>query len=225
MTDEPRGSTAEAAAAYDENQLLTEAETALTVAALFELAGNRPVLELAAGTGRVATPLARRGVRVVATDVSPHMLGVLAAKDSDGLVEHHVEDMVTPGRSHFGLVALLLNSLFAVTTADAQQAVFAAADSWLQPGGLFVLECAVPNLMGRQSIDRLERPGGGHVFREILLWQPATQRVSIRFSHVRHGELSESLDELRWVWPAECDLRAAAAGLELHERWDNWDRR
>jgi SAM-dependent methyltransferase len=225
MTNQPRGLSAQAAAEYDEHQLLSDADTAVAVAALVELAAGRPVLELAAGTGRVAIPLAQRGVRVVATDVSPHALAVLAAKDSDGLVERHVQDMATPGRAHFGLVALLLNSLFAAPSAEAQQRVFTAAHSWLQPDGLFVLECAVPNLIGRQPIERFEHPDGGHLFREILQWQPATQRVTVRFSYVRSGKLSENLDDLRWVWPAECDLRAAAAGLELRERWDNWEQR
>ena len=221
---DPRAYGALAANTYDDTDAVGERETALAVETLFALAGGRPVRELAAGTGRGAIPLARRGLEVSASDISPDMLAVLRTKSgAELLVEVVEEDMAASGSPSYGLVAILLNSLFGLLTAEHQQAAFAAAASWLQPGGLLVVEHAVPNLLGRAGIER-GRLRDGCYFKETT-YVPATQRATLHFTLVRGEVASARTIELRFVWPAECDLMAGAAGLRLVERWEDWERR
>ena len=64
----------DAAEVYDDDS--QRGDTLATVAFLEQLAGGGPALELAIGTGRVALPLAARGIRVNGIDISPAMVAV-----------------------------------------------------------------------------------------------------------------------------------------------------
>ena len=196
------------------------------VGLLAELAGGGPVLEFAAGTGRVALPLSARGLSVAGIELSPHMAERLRAKPGAGAVPVTVGDMTsTRVRGAFTLVYLVANTIMNVTTQDEQLAVFANAAAHLDPGGRFVVEVIVPNL---RRVPRGER---GHIFTlepdhmgietfDDLVGQIASSHhwMEVRGQLVRHSA------PYRYVWPSELDLMGRLAGFRLENRWADWDK-
>jgi SAM-dependent methyltransferase len=174
-------------------------------------------LELAIGTGRIAVPLAEHGVRVAGIDLSPDMVAELRRKTDEIPVE--LGDMTTTRvEGTFSLVYVVFNSINNVTTQDGQVDVFANAASHLDPGGRFVVEVGVPNTRPLEVFDL----GETHVGVDELDF--ATQRlVSHHFSLVE-GEWRRMSVPFRSVSPAELDLMARLARMELLERWADWDR-
>jgi SAM-dependent methyltransferase len=174
-------------------------------------------LELAIGTGRVAVPLAARGVPVAGIDFSPDMVSELRKKTDEIPVE--VGDMSrTTVDGAFSLVYVVFNSINNVTSQDGQVDVFANAAAHLEPGGCFVVEVGVPNTRQLEVFDVSDT----HVGVDELDF--ATQRlVSHHFSLV-DGEWRRLSVPFRSVSPAELDLMARIAGLTLRERWADWDR-
>jgi SAM-dependent methyltransferase len=174
-------------------------------------------LELAIGTGRVAVPLAERGVRVAGIELSPDMAAQLRRKTE--AIPVAIGDMVTTRvEGTFSLVYLVFNSINNVTTQDGQVDVFATADAHLEPGGCFVVEVGTPNTQRLEVFDLSDT----HVGIDELDFD--TQRlVSHHFSLV-DGDWRRLSVPFRSVSPAELDLMARLAGLELRERWADWDR-
>jgi SAM-dependent methyltransferase len=174
-------------------------------------------LELAIGTGRIAVPLAERGIRVAGIDLSPDMVAQLRKKTDEIPVE--IGDMTTTRvDGTFSLAYIVLNSINNVTTQDGQIAVFANAAAHLEPGGHFVVEVGVQNRQRLEVFDLSDT----HVGVDELDFD--TQRlVSHHFSLV-DGEWRRLSVPFRSVSPAELDLMARLAGMELRERWANWDR-
>jgi SAM-dependent methyltransferase len=174
-------------------------------------------LELAIGTGRIAVPLAERGVRLAGIDFSPDMVAELRKKTDEIPVE--VGDMsATRVDGTFSLVYVVFNSIDNVTSQDGQVGVFANATAHLDPGGCFVVEVGVPNTRPLEVFDVSDT----HVGVDELDF--ATQRlVSHHFSLV-DGEWRRLSVPFRSVSPAELDLMARLAGMELRERWADWDR-
>ena len=174
-------------------------------------------LELAIGTGRIAVPLAERGVRVAGIDLSPDMVAQLRQKTDEIPVE--IGDMSTTRiDGTFSLVYVVFNSINNVATQDGQVAVFANAAAHLAPGGCFVVEVGVPNTRALEVFDLSDK----HVGVDELDF--ATQRlVSHHFSLV-DGEWRRLSVPFRSVSPAELDLMAQLAGMKLRERWADWDR-
>jgi len=174
-------------------------------------------LELAIGTGRIAVPLAARGVRVAGIDLSPDMVAELRKKTDE--IPVAVGDMsMTKVEGTFSLVYTVLNSINNVTTQDGQVDVFANAAAHLEPGGCFVVEVGVQNRQRLEVFDLSDT----HVGVDELDFD--TQRlVSHHFSLV-DGEWRRISVPFRSVSPAELDLMARLAGLELRERWADWDR-
>jgi len=174
-------------------------------------------LELAIGTGRIAVPLAERGVRVAGIDFSPDMVAELRKKTDEIPVE--VGDMSTTRvDGTFSVVYTVFNSINNVTSQDGQVDVFANAAAHLEPGGCFVVEVGVPNMQRLEVFDLSDT----HVGVDELDFD--TQRlVSHHFSLV-DGEWRRRSVPFRSVSPAELDLMARLAGLELRERWADWDR-
>lgn len=118
-----------------------------TVDLLAELAGTGAALEMAVGTGRVALPLAARGVPVSGIELSPDMVAQLRAKPGGGAIPVTIGDMATTRvEGAFRLVYLLFNTIGNVETQDRQVACFANAAAHLEPGGCFVVEVGVPDL-------------------------------------------------------------------------------
>ena len=207
------------AARYDESTgpYFDPAVIERTVAFLAELAGDGPALELGIGTGRIALPLTRRGVRVHGIDLSPDMVAQLRQKTDEIPVE--IGDMTTTRvDGTFSLAYIVLNSINNVTTQDGQVAVFANAAAHLEAGGCFVVEVGVQNRQRLEVFDLSDT----HVGVDELDFD--TQRlVSHHFSLV-DGEWRRLSVPFRSVSPAELDLMARLAGMELRERWADWDR-
>ena len=174
-------------------------------------------LELAIGTGRIAVPLAELGVRVAGIDFSPDMVAELRRKTDEIPVE--IGDMTTTRvDGSFSLVYVVFNSINNVTTQDGQADVFANAATHLEKGGSFVVEVGTLNQQPLEVFDLTDTHVGVDEF------DADTQRlVSHHFSLV-DGEWRRVSMPFRAVSPAELDLMAKLAGLELRERWADWDR-
>jgi SAM-dependent methyltransferase len=193
---------------------------------LAALARGGPVLEFAVGTGRVALPLAERGISVHGIELSPHMAERLRAKPGADAVSVTIGDMTTtrlPGT--FTLVYLVANTIMNVTTQQEQLAVFANAAAHLEPGGCFVVEVIVPQLQHLPPGDtaRVFRLDPDHVGIETfddMVGQIAWSHhwMQVRGSLVRHSA------PYRYVWPSELTLMGTIAGFRLRDRWANWQR-
>src|SRR5436190_3737184 len=136
---------ADVAARYDETTAHLPVEAVVDV--LVELAGDGPVLELGVGTGRIAVPLSRRGVRVHGIDVSPAMVAQLKAKPGADDIGVTIGDFATTrvGQT-FRLAYLVYNTIENLTTQDEQVECFRNVAAHLEPGGCFVIEVEVPAL-------------------------------------------------------------------------------
>jgi len=174
-------------------------------------------LELAIGTGRIAVPLAGRGVRLVGVDLSPDMVAQLRRKSAEIPVAIGNYARTRVGGT-FSLVYLVFNSINNQTTQEGQVATFANASAHLEPGGCFVVEVGVPNTRPLEVFDL----GDTHVGIDELDF--ATQRLVSHHFTLVDGEWRRFSVPFRSVSPAELDLMALMAGLELRERWGDWDR-
>jgi SAM-dependent methyltransferase len=202
------------AARYDADTAQLEVEPVVDF--LEPLAGGG-ALELAVGTGRIAVPLAERGVRVAGIDLSPDMVAQLRRKSRDIPVERG-DYATTTVAGTFSLAYIVFNSINNQTTQEGQVATFANAAAHLEPGGCFVVEVGVPNTQPLEVFDLSDT----HVGVDEL--DLATQRlVSHHFSLV-DGQWRRISIPFRSVSPAELDLMARLAGLTLRERWADWDR-
>jgi SAM-dependent methyltransferase len=174
-------------------------------------------LELAIGTGRIAVPLAARGVRVAGIDLSPDMVRQLRAKTSE--IPVAIGDMTTTRvDGTFSLAYIVFNSINNLTTQDAQVACFENAAAHLEPGGCFVVEVGTPNTQRFEVFD----VGDEHV--GVDEYDAETQHlVSHHFSLVDGQWLRISMP-FRAVSPGELDLMARLAGMRLRERWGDWNR-
>jgi SAM-dependent methyltransferase len=196
---------------------------------LAELAGDGAALELAIGTGRVALPLAARGVPVSGIELSSAMADRLRAKDPDGTIPVTLGDMTTtqvPGP--FRLVYLVYNTIGNVMTQDRQVACFANASAHLEPGGTFVVEVGVPRLRwlppGEDAQVFSHAPGyvGYDRYTDLV----AQQAVSHHFvaPDATGAGAREVRTPFRFVWPSELDLMARLTGFAPKARWADWDR-
>ncbi len=194
-----------------------------SVGLLARLAGDGPALELAVGTGRIAIPLARRGVPVHGIDMSRAMVDRLRAKAGRDLVAVTIGDMATtrvPGE--FSLVYLVFNTIMNIVSQEGQVACFRNAAAHLRPGGVFLVEVMVPDL-------RRLPPGQTLVpFRSdanrfgIDEYDVAVQGLVSHHIDLGEGRPRYSSVPFRYVWPAELDLMAQLAGMHLRHRWAGW---
>ena len=197
---------------------------------LFEIAAGGSALEFAIGTGRVAIPLAARGVPASGIELSAPMLARMRDKagGTESAIPVVVGDMATsraPGAGTFSLVYLVFNTVANLTTQDAQVQCFRNAAAHLVPGGHFVVEVGVPALVRLASGERyvvFER-SDSHV--GIDEYEIATQRQwSHHIAFRSDGQVRRTSTPFRYVWPAELDLMARIAGMRLVHRWGDWDR-
>ena len=102
-------------------------------------------LELGIGTGRIALPLARRGVPVHGIDLSRAMVARLRAKPGGDRIGVTIGDFATAqAGGTFSLAYLVFNTIMNLTTQDAQVACFRNVAAQLEPGGCFVIEVDGP---------------------------------------------------------------------------------
>jgi SAM-dependent methyltransferase len=191
---------------------------------LEELAGDRAALELGIGTGRIALPLAARGVRVHGIDLSEAMVAKLREKPGAEEVGVTIGDFATRVDRTFSIAYLVFNTIMNLTTQDAQVACFQNVAAHLEPGGCFVIEVGVPSL-------RVLPPGQRfHVFdfSESHLgfdeFDVANQGLVSHHHSPADGNWERLSMPFRYVWPAELDLMARLAGMTLRERWSDWKR-
>lgn len=198
---------------------------------LEELAGGGPVLELAVGTGRVAAPLAARGLAVSGIELSRAMAARIAGKPGGAGVAVTIGDMTTtrvPGQ--FSLAFLVYDTISNVTTQDGQVDVFRNAAAHLRPGGLFLVEAGVPGLRrlppGQDTVPFAVAPGAaGGGYAGFDQYDVVTQRfTSTHVTVSADGEGRFRRIPFRYAWPAEMDLMARIAGLRPEHRWAGWDR-
>ena len=197
-----------------------------TVDRLADLAGAGRALELAVGTGRVAVPLAERGVPVTGIELSGPMVARLREKADEAAIPVLLGDMATvraPGT--FTLVYLVFNTISNLPTQAQQVACFRNAAAHLAPGGRFVVELWVP---GIRRLPPCQEGVPFHVGAHHLgldTYDLTTQQGTSHHFH-RHGDgtASYGASNFRYIWPAECDLMARLAGLTLESRFADWDR-
>jgi SAM-dependent methyltransferase len=220
----------EVAAHYDasaENDPMFSTEAINPVVDLLvELASDGRALELGIGTGRIALPLAERGVPVHGIDLSEAMVARLRAKPGADRIDVTIGDFATTRVDGTFMVAYLVyNTIQNLTTQDAQVACFQNVAAHLEPGGCFVIEVGLPDL---------QRLPFGETIRPFRLteshlgfdtYDVANQGlISHHYTRDVDGSFEYSSGPFRYVWPSELDLMARIAGLTPRERWSGWKR-
>jgi SAM-dependent methyltransferase len=193
---------------------------------LAELARDGAALELGIGTGRIALPLAARGVSVQGIDLSEAMVARLRAKPGGDAIPVALGDFATTTvEGAFTVVYLVFNTINNLTTQDQQVACFQNAAAHLSPGGSFVIEVGVPRL---QRLPPGETIVPFHVSERRLgfdEYDVVNQGlVSHHYFAQEDGRFEERSLPFRYVWPAELDLMARLAGMRLRDRWAGWRR-
>jgi SAM-dependent methyltransferase len=215
------------AARYDESEgeMFDPAVVEPTVDFLAGLAGTGRALELAIGTGRIALPLARRGVPVHGIELSKAMVARLRAKPGGDAIDVAIGDFTTTRvDGTFSLAYLVFNTIGNVTTQEGQVGCFRNVARHLAPGGCFVIELGIPQLQRLPPGDRFRVFDGSETHFGIDEYDVATQGlVSHHFSLIDGRWQLESVP-FRYAWPHELDLMAELAGLRLRERWSDWKR-
>ncbi|WP_404382757.1 class I SAM-dependent methyltransferase [Knoellia locipacati] len=222
----------QAAASYDSpgEGMWSEEVLGPTLDRLAGLAGGGRALELAVGTGRVAIPLARRGVPVAGIELSRPMLSQLARTEGAEAVTADHGDMVTTRvDGEFSLVYLVFNTIANLLTQEAQVACFRNAAAHLSPGGRFVIELWVPDLRsvspsapaqvfsvedGYLGLDAIDTASQRLMSHHVRFDPGATgpDRRSARIGFTPH----------RYIWPSELDLMGQLAGFALESRHADW---
>lgn len=191
------------------------------------LAGEGPVLELGVGTGRLAIPLALRGLSVVGVDASEAMLEVLRGKPDGTLVRSVLADFSQeiPGQSN-DLVFASNSTFFGLLDQGAQVACFARVIESLAPTGRFVIEALSPLPHDGRERSRVEvlRQTLDETVLETRVHDPVGQTFTTQRVHIGANGASIKPAVIRYCWPSELDLMARLAGAELRERWAGWDR-
>lgn len=202
-------------------------DTEACVARLAELAGDGPVLELGIGTGRIAVPLAERGLAVTGVDSSPAMLDALAAKPGAATVTAVLGDMADPPVHDrgFTLAFVAYNTLFNLVEPGAQLACLRNTAARLAPGGVMVVEAFVPDPEHPANDAVTSREiTADKVVLSISRSEPATQEVQGQYVDITEAGIALRPWHIRWSTPEQIDRMAAEAGLGLSDRWASWDR-
>jgi SAM-dependent methyltransferase len=192
---------------------------------LVERARGGAALELGIGTGRIALPLARRGLRVHGIELSEAMVAHLRAKPGAESVGVTIGDFATATvEGTFSVAYLVANTIMNLTTQDEQVACFRNVAAHLEPGGRFVIEVLVPGL---------RRLPPGEVFQPFDVspshlgfdeYDVAQQGLISHHYWIEDGRVEVFSPPFRYVWPSELDLMARLAGMKLRERWGGWGR-
>jgi hypothetical protein len=217
----------ETAARYDDSsdEMFQPAAIEPVVDFLAALAGDGAALELGIGTGRIALPLAARGVEVHGIDLSSAMVARLRAKPGGDEIPVAIGDFATArANGTFSLAYLVFNTINNLTTQDAQVACFDTVSAQLESGGHFVIEVEVP---------QLQRLPPGETVRAFSLtpthlgfdeFDVAAQGLVSHHYELVEGVWRSDSVPFRYVWPSELDLMARLAGMTLVERWGGWRR-
>lgn len=198
------------------------------VAFLEQLADHGPALELAIGAGRIAPPLAARGVRVDGVDISPAMIAQLRGKPGGDKISVTICGFAeVPVTGAYRLIYVVWNTLFNLLSQEEQVRCFENVAAHLTDDGSFVVEAFVPAFLYRLRNDQYveaETIQVDEVRLDLLRHDMAAQRIEE--SHVSLASAGVHLNPVvqRYAWPSELDLMARIAGLRLKQRWGGWNR-
>jgi SAM-dependent methyltransferase len=195
------------------------------VAFLADLARDGAALELGIGTGRIALPLAQRGVPVHGIDLSEAMVARLRAKPGAEGIGVTIGDFATTNvEATFAVAYLVANTIMNLTTQDEQVACFRNAAAHLEPGGCFVIEVLVPGLQRLPPGETFQPFDVSPTHLGFDEYDVARQGVVSHHYWIAEGKVEVFSPPFRYVWPAELDLMARLAGMTLRERWSGWKR-
>lgn len=194
---------------------------------LAELAGNGKALELGVGTGRIAMPLSAKGVSVYGVEAAASMISRLRSKPGANKVKVTLGNFAdVPVEGKFKLVYVVFNTFFALSSQDEQVQCFRNVGEHLEDDGCFLIEAFVPDprrFTGGQvnwatavTTDRVELDVGQH--------DSVGQRVTSQKVVIKDGDVRLYPVQIRYAWPAEIDLMAQLAGLQLRTRWGSWQK-
>jgi SAM-dependent methyltransferase len=213
------------ASRYDESaaEMFDPAVVDPVVGLLVELAGKGRALELGIGTGRIALPLARRGVPVHGIELSKAMVARLRAKPGGEDIPVTIGDFATATvGATFSVVYLVFNTILNLTTQSAQVACFRNAAAHLEPGGCFVIEVIVPALRRLPPGENIRAFHIGPVRWGFDEYDVAAQGLTSHHFEIVDGSVERLSVPFRYVWPSELDLMAQLAGMTLRARWGGW---
>jgi SAM-dependent methyltransferase len=215
------------AARYDDSaaEMFDAAVVGPVIDLLVEVAGSGRALELGIGTGRIALPLAQRGVPVHGIELSMAMVAMLRRKPGGEDLRVTIGDFATTRVDvTFSVAYLVFNTILNLTTQAEQVACFRNVAAHLEPGGCFVVEVEVPEL---------QRLPPGETIRAFTVsetrwgfdeYEVATQGLTSHHFEIVDGRVERLSVPFRYAWPAELDLMAQLAGMRLRERWSGWER-
>ena len=214
------------AAVYDE--VHSHMDPAATADLLYQLAAGGRALELGIGTGRVAIPLAARGVVVHGVDASEAMVQRLRAKPGGASIPVTLGDFasIAVDGGPYTLVYVVFSTLFGLPTQDAQVGCFRRVEALLAPGGVFVVEAFVPDVarFDRHQRVHVNRIEPGRVDVSLTRHDQVAQRITSQHVTLTDGSVKLLPVDMRYAWPSELDLMARLANLRLRERWSDWQR-
>ena len=203
-------------------------DTQAAVDFLADLAMQGPALELAIGTGRIALPLAAKGVEVHGIDASEPMVARLREKPGGAEIPVTMGDFADVGvDGRFRLIFVVFNTLWALLTQEDQVRCLRSVAEHMTDDGAFVVEAFVPDpaRFDRDQRFQTRKVETNRVFLEASTHDAKHQRVSSQIMVLEHGGGIRMFPvEIRYVWPSELDLMARLAGLRLRERWGGWNR-
>ena len=192
---------------------------------LQELAGNGRALELGIGTGRIALPLAERGVPVHGIEMSKAMVARLRAKPGGEDIGVTIGDFATTTvDGTFSAAYLVFNTIMNLTTQAAQVACFRNVAEHLEPGGCFLIEVSVPELRRLPPGETIRAFHVSETRWGLDEYDVAVQGLTSHHFELVDGRLDRVSVPFRYAWPAELDLMAELAGMTLRERWSGWKR-
>jgi len=192
---------------------------------LAEIAGSGRALELGIGTGRIALPLAQRGVQVHGIDLSKAMVARLRAKPGGEDIGVTIGDFAsTSVERSFSLAYLVFNTIGNLTTQEAQVACFRNVAAHLEPGGCFVIEVMIPELQRLPPGETFRVFDANESYWGIDEYDVATQGLTSHHLSIDDGKVDYLSFPFRYAWPSELDLMAQLAGMRLRERWGGWRR-
>ena len=217
------------AARYEESaaEMFDSAVVDPVIDLLVEIAGSGRALELGIGTGRIALPLAQRGVPVHGIELSKAMVARLRAKRGGEDIGVTIGDFATTTvDGTFSVAYLVFNTILNLTTQAAQVACFRNVAAHLEPGGCFVIEVGVPDLQRLPPGETIRAFHASETRWGFDEYDVANQGLTSHHFEIVDGRVERERSSIpfRYAWPSELDLMAQLAGMRLRERWSGWKR-
>lgn len=210
---------------YD-NGFLGQEDPTLTADALADMVTDNRALELGIGTGRVAIPLAKKGIAVEGIELSSKMAEILRLKAASLPITVTLGDMAdVPTKERFSLIYVVYSGFLLLQAQEAQVRCFRNVARTLNPGGSFVVEATHPQAFGALVKGReliIRNLSDKHLSLSATIVDPVAQKVNFQELNIDDKGIRLLPCHIRYAWPAEIDLMAQMAGLTLVSRTENW---